>query len=312
MDTPHGKLLGAIEAGGTKFACGLACGPGPLLDATRIDTRSPRETLTAVAEWFADQQRQRGPIAALGIASFGPIELDRQSSGYGKLLLTPKLGWTGADIVSPLRAMLACPIGLDTDVNAAALAEAQLGAGRGATSVAYVTVGTGIGVGMVLRGQPVHGRMHPEAGHISLKRDPRDLHFAGTCPFHGDCLEGLASGPAIAARYACSLSELDPAHAGHEIIANYLGQLAANLALTCSVDRVVFGGGVMQTPGLIERIRNAAKRRLNGYLQPDCYRDAIDSFVVTPGLGTLSGITGALLLAESALGQDPASGMLAR
>jgi len=300
MSTTGGKLFGAIEAGGTKFVCSIARGRGPLLETARFDTTSPRDTLTAVADWFLQQRERLGPVDALGIASFGPLDLDRDSPSYGHYFPTPKLGWSGAYLVGPLHDALGCPIGLDTDVNAAAIAEAQLGAGRGATSVAYVTVGTGIGVGMVLRGQPVHGRMHPEAGHISLRRDPRDLHFAGCCPFHGDCLEGLASGPAIAARYARSLSELEAHHPGREIIGGYLGQLAANLALTCSVDRVVFGGGVMQTPGLIELIRKAARQRLNGYLQPDCYRDAIDQFVVTPGLGTHSGITGALLLAEAA------------
>lgn len=296
----HEPLYGAIEAGGTKFVCGISRGRGPLLETARFATISPRETLGAVTDWFLGQRERLGPIDSLGIASFGPLDLDVDSPSYGKYFPTPKLGWSGADLVGPLRASLGCPVGLDTDVNAAAIAEAQLGAGHGATSVAYVTVGTGIGVGIVLRGVPVHGRMHPEAGHISLRRDPRDLKFPGACPFHGDCLEGLASGPAIAARYAKSLSELDDSHPGREIIAGYLGQLAANLALTCSVDRVVFGGGVMQTPGLVGLIRKAAKVRLGGYLQPDCYRDSIDDFVVTPGLGTLSGITGALLLAEDA------------
>ncbi|MEY4762042.1 MAG: hypothetical protein RLZZ200_1898 [Pseudomonadota bacterium] len=296
----HEPLFGAIEAGGTKFVCGISRGRGPLLESARFDTISPRETLGAVTDWFLAQRERLGPIDSLGIASFGPLDLDVESESYGRYFPTPKLGWSGADLVGPLRTVLGCPVGLDTDVNAAAIAEHQLGAGRGATSVAYVTVGTGIGVGIVLRGEAVHGRMHPEVGHISLRRDPRDQAFPGTCPFHGDCLEGLASGPAIAARYARSLSELEDDHPGREIIAGYLGQLAANLALTCSVDRVVFGGGVLQTPGLVDLIRRATRLRLGGYLQPDCYRDSIDEFVVTPGLGTLSGITGALLLAESA------------
>jgi fructokinase len=305
MSTTGNRLFGAIEAGGTKFVCGIARAGGPLLETARFDTTSPRETLGAVVDWFLAQRERLGPLDALGVASFGPLDLDKDSPGYGRYFPTPKLGWSGADLIGPLRDALGCPIGLDTDVNAAAIAEARLGAGHGATSVAYVTVGTGIGVGMVLRGQPVHGRMHPEAGHISLRRDPRDLQFAGCCPFHGDCLEGLASGPAIAARYSRSLSELPPEHSGREIVAGYLGQLAANLALTCSVDRVVFGGGVMQTPGLLDLVRKAARLRLNGYLQPPCYGEAIDQFVVTPGLGTHSGITGALLLAEAACGTQP-------
>jgi fructokinase len=300
MNAAGQRLFGAIEAGGTKFVCAIAREGGDPEDPVRIDTTSPRDTLDAVAAYFLDQQTRHGPIDALGIASFGPLELDTRSTRYGRLLPTPKLGWSGADLVGPLRAALGCPIGLDTDVNAAALAEARLGAGRNATSVAYATIGTGIGVGLVLRGQPVHGRMHPEVGHISLRRDPRDPDFAGVCPFHGDCLEGLASGPAIAARYGCSLSELKAAHPGHQVIGGYLGQLAANLALTCSVDRVVFGGGVMGTPGLLAIVRRAAQLRLNGYLQPACYRDGIDEFIVEPGLGTQSGIRGALLLAAAA------------
>jgi fructokinase len=312
MNAP--RLFGAIEAGGTKFACAIAREGGSLQDPVRVDTTSPRDTLDAVAAYFLDQQARYGTLDALGIASFGPLELDPAAAGYGRLLPTPKPGWSGADLVGPLRAALGCPIGLDTDVNAAALAEARLGAGRDATSVAYATIGTGIGVGLVLRGLAVHGRMHPEVGHISLRRDPRDQAFAGVCPFHGDCLEGLASGPAIAARYGRSLSELAPTHPGHDIIGGYLGQLAANLALTCSVDRIVFGGGVMGTPGLLGVIRRAAQQRLNGYLQPACYQEAIDQFIVEPGLGTLSGLTGALLLASGAAdaaGRRPrASGML--
>lgn len=308
MSTPRKRLFGAIEAGGTKFLCGLATEGEPLLDSVRIDTTSPRATLDAVTNYFLAQQARYAPLDALGVACFGPLELDRNAPGYGRLLLTPKLSWSGTDLITPLRSRLGCPIGLDTDVNAAAIAEARLGAGRGATSVAYITVGTGIGGGMVLRGQPLHGRMHPEVGHITVQRDRRDIPFAGICPFHGDCLEGLASGPAIAARWAAPLNELDSSHPGREIIGGYLGQLAANLALICSVDRVVFGGGVMGTAGLLDVIRRSARVRLNGYLQPNCYRDAIDGFIVAPELGTLSGLTGALLLAERAANEARADG----
>lgn len=300
MSPGGGRLFGAIEAGGTKFVCGIAREGGPLHDTLRLDTTTPAATLAAVADYFVARQARDGHFDGLGIASFGPIDLDRCSPHYGHLLQTPKQGWSGADLIGPLRAALGCPIGLDTDVNAAAIAEAWLGAGRNAISTAYVTVGTGIGVGLVLQGQPVHGRMHPEVGHISLRRDPRDLQFPGVCPFHGDCLEGLASGPAILARYGASLSDLGVTHPGRAIIANYLGQLAANLALTCSVDRIIFGGGVLGTPGLLDLVRTEARARLNGYLQPACYRDDIDQYIVAPGLGLLSGITGALLLAESA------------
>jgi fructokinase len=294
------RVYGAIEAGGTKFVCAVADADHRIIEQQRFPTTTPAATLQAVIDWYAEVTTRTGPVASLGIASFGPLDLDPGSATYGQLLPTPKAGWSGADLVGPLQRALECPVGLDTDVNAAALAEARHGAGRQARAVAYVTVGTGIGAGIVIGDAPVHGRLHPEVGHISLRRDPRDLGFAGHCPFHGDCLEGLASGPAILARWGCSLDQLPAGHDGPAIIANYLGQLAANLALTCAVDRVVFGGGVMGTPGLLELVRATARRQLNGYLQHACYGDAIHELVVEPGLGTLSGIRGALLLAEQA------------
>ncbi|MFM1885806.1 MAG: hypothetical protein RL026_963, partial [Pseudomonadota bacterium] len=229
------RVYGAIEAGGTKFICAIADADRHMLAHHRVATTTPAATLGEVIAWFNERVREQGPLAALGIASFGPLGLEPGSPTYGKVLPTPKPGWSGADLVGPLQTALDCPVGLDTDVNAAALAEARFGAGRDAVSVAYVTVGTGIGAGLVLGGVPVHGRLHPEVGHISLRRDPRDADFAGCCPFHGDCLEGLASGPAIMARWGRPLDQLDADHPGTRIIGGYLGQLAANLALTCSV-----------------------------------------------------------------------------
>ena len=292
-------LIGAIEAGGTKFNCAVGRGPCEVLAQTRIPTTTPAQTLAAVLRFFEDAERQHGPVAAFGIGSFGPIELDRGSPDWGRMLTTPKPGWSGADLVAPLRTRFGRPVALDVDVGAAALAEVRLGAGQGTRSLAYVTVGTGIGAGFIINGQPLHGLMHPEAGHMQVRRAPRDVDFPGVCPYHGDCLEGLASGPAILARWQRPLNELEAAH--QEVIAWYLGQLCANLALTLSCERIAIGGGVMQTDGLLERIRAQARALLNGYLPRPQHRGELNEFIVAPGLGEHAGLAGALLLAGDAL-----------
>lgn len=292
-------LLGAIEAGGTKFICAVGRAPHEVLAQLRIPTTTPAVTLAAVLGFFEEAERQHGPVAAFGIGSFGPIELDRDSPEWGRMLTTPKPGWSGADLVAPLRSRFGRPVALDVDVGAAALAEVRLGAGQGTHSLAYVTVGTGIGAGFIINGRPLHGLMHPEAGHMHVRRAPGDLDFPGVCPYHGDCLEGLASGPAIQARWQRPLNELDAAH--QEVIACYLGQLCANLALTLSCERIAMGGGVMQTDGLLERIRAQSRALLNGYLPRPQHRGELRDFIVAPVLGDHAGLAGALLLAMDAL-----------
>jgi fructokinase len=294
-------LYGAIEAGGTKFICAVGPRPQELLQETRIATTTPTETLAQVVEFFRSCESRLGAVGAFGIAAFGPLDLDPSSPGHGRLLKTPKPGWSGADLLAPLRDAFARPIGIDTDVNAAAMAEAQLGAGCGLRSVAYVTVGTGIGGGFFIDGRSLRGVMHPEIGHLPVRRDPRDLAFAGCCPFHGDCVEGLASGTAIMARWNESLDQLAARPAARSIIAGYLGQLSASIALTLSSQLIVFGGGVMQTPGLVEEIRRSAARHLNGYLPCPPLDGALDRYIVPPGLGTRSGLAGAMLLAKHAV-----------
>lgn len=284
-------MLGGIEAGGTKFV--LAAGPSPdrILARHTIPTRDPGTTLAEAAEWFAG----RGGVRALGIGSFGPVELDRRSSKWGFITNTPKPGWADCDIAGWLGQALGVPVGFDTDVNAAALAE-NTAAGRADGGLAYLTIGTGIGGGLVLDGRPVHGIAHPEIGHIYPRRHPLDTDFAGICPAHGDCLEGLASGPAIIARWGCPLSDLPADHPGHAIIADYIAQGAHTLFASVAVAEVVIGGGVAQTPGLVERIAARARALDNGYL-PGGARHAI----IRPRLGGDAGITGALMLAEAAL-----------
>lgn len=286
------KLLGAIESGGTKFRCAIADDAGDILCQARIPTGAPRETLAACFDFF-DSQAPFGEVEAFGIASFGPVCLDKRSKSWGRLLATPKRGWEGTDLVSPFIERYSKPVFIETDVNAAALAEARLGAGRGCLCVAYVTVGTGIGGGAVINGSPLQGVPHPEMGHLRVVRDPQDS-FEGLCPFHGDCLEGLASGPAISARWGASLDELTSGHPANSILGNYLGQLAAALVLILSSDRIVFGGGVMRGGGLLPHIRQHAQAVLSGYPT-----DSVESRISLPGLGDDSGLLGAVLLAAS-------------
>ena len=282
-------MLGGIEAGGTKFV--LAVGPAPDAITARhvIATRAPAETLAEALAWFAQQP----PIRAMGIASFGPAQLDPASPQWGRITNTPKPGWANCDLAGYFAAALGVPIGFDTDVNGAALAEYSLGAGQGARSLAYVTAGTGIGGGLICDGHLVHGAAHPELGHIFPRRPAGDAAFAGICPHHGDCLEGLASGPAIVARWGASLSQLAGDHPAHAIIADYLGQLCHTIFATTASEVVVLGGGVMNTPGLIERVRARCVELGAGYLPGSALQR-----IVAPGLGQDSGITGALLLGE--------------
>ncbi len=283
-------MLGGIEAGGTKFV--LAVGPSPDRITARhtIPTRDPATTLAEAAEWLAGQ----GGITALGIGSFGPVELDRTSPRWGFITATPKPGWADCDVAGYLGQALGVPVGFDTDVNAAALAE-YAASGNVAGSLAYLTIGTGIGGGLVLDGKAVHGIAHPELGHIYPRRHPQDMDFAGICPSHGDCLEGLASGPAIIARWGMSLSELPADHPGHAIIADYIAQACHMLFASVAVEEVVIGGGVANTPGLVERVAVRTRELDAGYL-PGGTRHR----VIRPRLGGDAGIIGALMLAEAA------------
>ena len=297
MSIEDSELLGGIEAGGTKFV--LAVGPSPDRITARhaIPTRHPAETLAEATAWFASQP----PVRALGIASFGPVELDSDAPNWGHITNTPKPGWAQCDIVGHFAKALGVPVGFDTDVNGAALAEHALGAGKGLSSLAYVTVGTGIGGGLVSEGRVIHGAAHPEIGHVYPRRAPDDAEFAGICPHHGDCLEGLASGPAIAARWGASLSQLPADHPAHGVVADYLGQLCHTIFATTASEVVVLGGGVMQTPGLVEKVRQRCTELGAGYL-PASARHRI----VLPGLDQNSGICGALLLGANRLEQAAA------
>jgi fructokinase len=301
-------LLAGIEAGGTKFVCAVARAGNDIVGETRIATTTPAATLSAALEFFASITAELGALSAMGVAAFGPVDLRPLSPTFGRILATPKPGWAGTDLVTPFARRFGCPVAIDTDVSAAALAETLHGAGRGCGTVVYITVGTGIGGGIVVEGRTLKGHLHPEMGHMRVVRHERDAEFAGVCPFHGDCVEGLASGPAIEARYGASLDRLPPGHEALGVIAHYLGQLAANVMLTLSPERVVFGGGVVRSESLLREIRAAAAKSLNGYAGFGAAESALAGVIVAPGLGERSGICGALALARTALASTAPEG----
>lgn len=286
-------LLAGIEAGGTKFVAALATPAGERLAQTRIATTSPAETLGAVAEFFRAASAAHGPIAGFGIASFGPVIVDPAHPDHGRFTTTPKPGWPGARFHDWLGGFGA-PILVDTDVNGAGLAEWQQGAGQGCATLAYSTIGTGIGTGILKHGQPQTGILHLESGHIAMARDPARDPFAGCCPWHGDCLEGLASGVAIKARWGTGLETPEQV----ALIADYIGQLCTALVLLHMPDRLILGGGVMHAPGLLGAVRAATARRLNGYVT--ALAGNLADYIVAPALGDDAGLIGALALAQRA------------
>jgi fructokinase len=294
-------LVGAVEGGGTKFVCAVGHSPARILDRIVIPTTDATSTLLTCVQFFRGMALRHGRIAALGLACFGPLQLRRSAPDYGCLQSTPKPGWSAVNVVAPLHDALQVPVILDTDVGAAATAEWRLGAGQGLGSLAYVTVGTGIGGAVVPALGTDQRLMHAEMGHIPVRRDPLDGDFAGVCPFHGDCLEGLACGQAIRARWGCELSSLPQGHPGRTIIAGYLGQLVCNIALLHGAERIVFGGGVMADGSLLPLVRQAAHNRLSGYLQPLRDRVQMNAYLASAAFGGDAAIAGAILQAQESL-----------
>jgi len=292
-------LYAAIEGGGTKFVCAVGPSADETLESIVIATTDPHATLDGCVQFFERAERTHGKLDAFGFGCFGPIDLRADAPTYGHMLATPKAGWSRADLLAPFRQKFTAPILIETDVAGAALAEWRLGAGRGLGSVVYVTVGTGIGGAVAPGDASIRRLMHAEMGHIPMRRDPRDRH-PGVCPFHGDCLEGLASGPAINARWGQRLDQMSDDHEAWSIIGGYLGQLAASISLMLSVERIVFGGGVMLNHALLPHIREATRVLLNGYLEPLGDARALDAYISSPQLGDRAGISGAFLLAEQA------------
>lgn len=285
--------------GGTKVVCLVGSTPTAIAAQTRIPTGPPAETLAQVLEFFHQQILRGGPLAALGIAAFGPLELRRTHPRYGFITTTPKPGWSGVDVVGPVRRALGVPVGLDTDVNAAALSEGRWGAARGLDTFVYLTVGTGIGAGVMVHGRILHGLGHPEVGHLSVPRQDGD-EFPGGCPFHRDCLEGMASGPAIAARWRLPAEQLrgEALHAAVRLEARYLASGLRDMVYAVAPQRIVIGGGVTRLPGLLPLVHAQLTDLLAGY--PGLEEHTSGGFVVPADLGALAGPAGALVLAEQA------------
>jgi fructokinase len=297
---PATKLLAGVELGGTKCVCILGSGPDDVRAVERLPTGEREETLRQIEAVLDRWRAQYGSPRALGIASFGPVDLRLGSATYGYITSTTKAGWRDTDIAQRLARRVAAPVGFDTDVNGAALAEGRWGAAKGLDDFAYVTVGTGIGVGTIVRGRSVFGMSHTELGHIRVARKSGDK-FGGICSFHGDCIEGLASGPAIEARAGMPASKLPPDHPAWEYVAHGLGQLMHTMVLTTAPARIFLGGGVMSAQShLFERIQQELTRSLNGYVEAPEIQQSIAQFIVPPGLGTMAGPLGALALAADA------------
>lgn len=302
MGRSTGSLYGGIEAGGTKFVCAVGTGPKDIRAETRFPTTQPQETIGRALRFFLEQQERWGPLAAVGIASFGPVDPNPHSPTFGHITSTPKPGWQNVDLAGEIRRGLNLPVGFDTDVNGAALAEGLWGAARRLDTFIYITVGTGIGGGGMVGGRLIHGMLHPEMGHIRIPHDRQADPFAGTCPYHGDCLEGLACGPAIEARWGARAETLPPGHPAWPLEAHYLALAVVNFVCTLSPQRVILGGGVMNQRQLFPMIRAGVRELLSGYIPTRQILEGIDEYIVPPALGERAGILGAIALAETALG----------
>ena len=288
---------GGIEAGGTKWVCAVADRPVELSKSETFPSTAPGETVRRAVRFFTEN----GPVGALGVGAFGPVDIRPASPTWGTITTTPKPGWADTDLVTPLRAGLGVPIALDTDVNAAALGEWRQGAAAGLDTFCYITVGTGIGGGAVAGGRIVHGLLHPEFGHMRIPHDRARDPFDGICPYHGDCLEGLASGEAIRQRWGRPGQELSGS-AAWEIEAGYLALALVNVICVLSPQRIIIGGGVAKQPRLLPLARQRVRELLAGYLRaPELTEpDAIERYIVPPGLGDSSGVIGAIELALDA------------
>ena len=311
-----GSIVGGIEAGGTKFLCAIGSGPGAgILERAHFSTGDdPVRLMQRVTGWFSAQEKTRGALAGLGVASFGPVDLDERSATHGFITTTPKRGWQNADILGPLRrAFPHAALGFDTDVNGAALGEARWGAARGLEDFVYITVGTGIGGGGMARGKLLHGLVHPEMGHMGLPSLAGD-DFEGVCPFHGRCWEGLCSGPAIAKRAGMPAEELPPGHPAWDATIRHMAHALVNIACVLSPRRIIVGGSVRKAGRLGEerffaRLRTTFREIIAGYIASPALSEAgIADFIVPPQLGDDAGVCGAIALAHDAEADRAAPG----
>ncbi len=293
------SLYGGVEAGGTKFVCIVAGGPGDIREEVRFPTTTPEETLSRTIKFFSNYEKNNDEkIDAIGVACFGPIDLDKESSTYGYITSTPKPGWANTDVVSRLEKALHLPVAFDTDVNGAAVGEGKWGAAQGLKNFIYLTIGTGVGGGAIVDGKPVHGLVHPEMGHIMMARDVEKDSFEGYCPFHGTCFEGMCSGPAMKARWGQPAETLAADHPAWDLEAAYIAAALHTFVTVLSPQRIILGGGVMSQEHLFPMIREKVKASLNGYVQSPAILEKIDGYIVPPGLGNRAGVLGALALAQ--------------
>lgn len=291
------KYYGAIEAGGTKFVCSILADPEHYFEEVRFPTTTPKETLDRTIDFFIEQQKKY-KLEAIGVSCFGPIDLNLSSPTYGYITTTPKPNWGYTEVVGVLERKLGLPIGFDTDVNGAALAEYTWGNPNHVSSLVYYTVGTGVGGGVVINGKPVHGLVHPEAGHILIRQNQELDPYAGHCPYHGNCLEGLCCGPAIEARFGIPAQNLPKDHPFWKVLANYLAQACISQICQISPEKIVLGGGVMEQLQLFPMVRSEVIRLLNGYIQAPMILESIDEYITPPVLGNRAGACGAMALAK--------------
>lgn len=290
------NLYGAIEAGGTKFVCAVGSSPDDLF-IEQFATTTPEETLSLAIKFFKEQN-SKNKLKAIGIGSFGPIDLDKNSHTYGYITSTPKLNWSNTDFVGAIKNEFNIPVGFDTDVNGAALGEHYWGVAKGLSDFIYLTIGTGIGGGGMLNGKLIHGLVHPEMGHIFIPLDSKD-EYEGKCPFHNNlCFEGLASGPAIQERWGKQAKDLDISHEAWSLEAHYISLAMINYILTLSPQRIIIGGGVMEQKQLFPLIHQKVRIMLNNYIQAPEISNNISNYIVSPSLGKRAGVLGAIALAK--------------
>lgn len=290
--------VGGIEAGGTKFVCAVGTGPDDVRAETRFPTTTPEETIGRAVAFFREQEAIHGRPAAIGIASFGPLDPNPASPTFGYITSTPKPRWANVDLAGAIRSALGVPVGFDTDVNIAGLGEWHWGAAQGLSNFIYLTIGTGIGGGVLIDGKPVHGLIHPELGHIPVPHDRAADPFEGFCPYHGDCLEGMAAGPAIGERWGRPAVDLPSDHPAWELEAHYLALALHVFICTLSPERIILGGGVMEQMQLFPLVRHKVIAYLNGYIQSPSILSNIDGYIVPPGLGNRAGVLGAFAQAQ--------------
>jgi len=294
------SLYGGVEAGGTRFRCAIGSSPDELKAEVSFATTTPQETIDRAIAFFRQYQR-RETLSAVGIGSFGPVDLNPSSPMFGYITNTPKPGWANTEFSGRISRALGVPVGFDTDVNAAALGEATWGAAKGLETFIYMTIGTGIGGGGMVNSQLLHGLQHPEMGHLRLPHDFEQDPYPGACPFHGDCLEGLAAGPALFGRWGHRGEELPPDHPAWRLEAHYLALGLANLICTLSPQRIILGGGIMQQAALFQMVRRNVQQLLNRYVQVPAILEQIDQYIVPAALGSRAGVLGAIALAKKTI-----------